>query len=35
MDSWQKFNETLLPVKKEFNSNLTMKDVMDAGYRFR
>lgn len=30
MGGWQKFNETSLPTKKEFHSNLTMKSITDA-----
>ena len=29
MDSWERFNETSLPSKKEFYSNLNMKDIDD------
>ena len=32
MDDWEKFNETTLPVKKEFYSNLNMEDITDADY---
>ena len=32
MDDWEKFNETLLPEKEDFYSNLNMEDVTDAGY---
>ena len=27
MDSWERFNKTLLPTKKEFYSNLNMEDI--------
>ena len=30
MDDWKKFNETLLPEKGEFHSNLDMEDVTEA-----
>ena len=33
MDSWEKFNMTSLPSKKEFYSNLNMEDVDDIDYR--
>ena len=33
MDSWEKFNETSLPGKKEFYSNLTVESVTDADYK--
>ena len=33
MDSWQRFNETSLPDKKEFYSSPTMEDIIDAGCR--
>ena len=32
MDNWEKFNETTLPEKEEFYSNLNMEDVTDADY---
>ena len=32
MDEWEKFNETLVPEKEEFYSNLNMKDITDADY---
>ena len=32
MDDWEKFNETALPEKEEFYSNLNMKDITDANY---
>ena len=32
MDGWEKFNETSLPEKGEFYSNLNMEDVTDADY---
>ena len=33
MDSWEKFNETSLPSKEDFYSNLNMEDIDDIGYR--
>ena len=27
MDSWERFNEKLLPSKKDFYSNLNMEDI--------
>ena len=30
MDDWEKFNETNLPEKEEFCSNLNMEDITDA-----
>ena len=33
MDSWQRFNETSLPDKKAFNSNLIMEDITNVDYR--
>ena len=33
MDSWEKFNETLLPSKEDFYSNLNMEDIDDIDYR--
>ena len=32
MDDWEKFNETSLPKKEDFYSNLNMEDITDAGY---
>ena len=32
MLEWEKFNETSLPQKEEFRSNLNMKDTTDADY---
>ena len=32
MDEWEKFNETTLPAKEEFYSNLNMEDITDADY---
>ena len=33
MDSWERFNEKLLPSKKDFYSNLNMDDISDTDYR--
>ena len=33
MDSWQRFDETSLPDKKAFYSNLNMEDITDIDYR--
>ena len=33
MESWERFNETSLPSKKEFYSNLNMEDIDDIDYR--
>ena len=33
MDSWEIFNETSLPSKKEFYSNLNMEDIDEIDYR--
>ena len=33
MDSWEKFNETSLPIKEDFYSNLNMEDIDDIDYR--
>ena len=33
MDSWKKFNETSLPSKEDFYSNLNMEDIDDIDYR--
>ena len=32
MDYWEKFNETTLPEKEEFYSNLNMDGITDADY---
>ena len=32
MDEWENFNETILPKKEKFYSNLTMEDITNAGY---
>ena len=33
VDNWQKFNETSLPSKQDFYSNLNMEDIDDIDYR--
>ena len=33
MDSWQRFNETSLPDKEAFYSNLNIEDIIDVDYR--
>ena len=33
MDSWERFNETSLPDKQAFNSNLNMEDITDVDYK--
>ena len=33
MDSWKRFDETSLPNKEEFYSNLNMEDITDVDYR--
>ena len=33
MDSWQRFDETSLPDKEDFYSNLKMDDITDVDYR--
>ena len=32
MDSWDKFNETALPLKKDFYSNLNLENISDEDY---
>ena len=32
MDSWQRFDETSLPDKEAFYSNLNMEDITDTDY---
>ena len=32
MDEWEKFNQTSLPEKEEFYSNLIMEDITDEDY---
>ena len=33
MNSWEKFNETVLPPKKDFYSNLNLGDISDEDYK--
>ena len=33
MDSWERFNETSLPSKEDFYSNLNMEDIDEIDYR--
>ena len=33
MDDWEKFNETTLPEKEEFYSNLNMEEITYPDYR--
>ena len=33
MDSWERFNETSLPSREDFYSNLNMEDIDDIDYR--
>ena len=33
MDGWDKFNETLIPSKESFYSNLTMENISETAYR--
>ena len=33
MDSWERFNETSMPDKEAFYSNLNMEDITDVDYR--
>ena len=33
VDNWERFNETSLPSKKDFYSNLNMEDIHDIDYR--
>ena len=32
MDSWERFNETSLPSKKDFDSELNLEDISDCDY---
>ena len=32
MDSWEKFDETTLPPKEVFHSNLNLEDISDEDY---
>ena len=33
MDSWKRFDETLLPIKGDFYSSLNMEGITDVDYR--
>ena len=33
MDSWERFDEELLPDKEAFYSSLNIEDIIDVGYR--
>ena len=33
MDSWKRFDETLLPNKEDLYSGLSMEDITDVDYR--
>ena len=33
MDSWQRFDETSMPDKEAFYSNLNMEDIADVDYK--
>ena len=33
IDDWEKFNDTSLPEKEDFYSNLNMEDISDADYK--
>ena len=33
MNTWKRFNETLLPEKEYFYSNLNMEDITDPNYK--
>ena len=32
MDSWERFNETIVPPKKEFYNNLNLEDITEKDY---
>ena len=32
MDDWEKFNQTSLPEKEDFDSHLNIEDITDADY---
>ena len=32
MDSWERFNETIVPPKKEFYNNLNLEDISEKDY---
>ena len=33
MDSWERFDDTLLPKKEDFDSNIGIVDITDADYK--
>ena len=33
MDTWKRFDETLLPEKLDFYGNLNIKDITDADFK--
>ena len=33
MDGWDEFNETSIPIKESFYSNLTMENISEKDYR--
>ena len=33
IDDWEKFNDTSLPEKEDFYTNLNMEDISDANYK--
>ena len=33
MDNWKKLDETLLPDKEDFYSNINMEDITNADYK--
>ena len=33
MDNWERFNETMLPPKKSFYSELNLKDISNEDYK--
>ena len=35
MNDWEKFNETTLPEKEKFYSNLSMEDITEADYKHK
>ena len=35
MDDWEKFNETTLPEKEKFYSNLSMEDIAEVDYKHK
>ena len=35
MDDWENSNETLLPKKQDFYSNLNMEDITETDYAYK